>query len=116
REQNGSDSRISCIRSVPWHHNRARCICFHTAQKTLYKLGLYFNNLLGLHTVRFTMNTLCRFSIWCMAETKNFARFLIEPVFAVLDAIFPLCLHVLRVSLRDIFRSGSLRKVVNVHV
>ena len=64
----------------------------------------------------FAMDLLCRFGVWCMAETKNFPCLFVEPVFGVFNAIFPLRFHVLRVSLRDVFRSRSLRKIVNVHV
>jgi len=51
-----------------------------------------------------------------MRETKNFSATLVNPVFVVLNAVFPLRFHILRVSLCDIFRGGSLREIVNVHV
>ena len=62
------------------------------------------------------MDTLCRLGVWRMNETENFARLLIEPVFGVFDAVFSLRFHVFCVSLCDIFRSGSLRELMNVHV
>ena len=62
------------------------------------------------------MHTLCRLCVWRVCEAKNFVASLIDPVLVVFDAIFPLGFHILGVSLRDIFRSGSLRKIVNVHV
>ena len=51
-----------------------------------------------------------------MGEAKNFAATLVNPVFMVLDAILSLRFDIFRVSLRDIFRGSSLRKVVDVHV
>jgi len=65
--------------------------------------------------VGFAMNMFCGLSIWRMDETKNFARLLVDPIFAVFDAIFPLHFHVLRVSLGDIL-GGNLAQFVNVHV
>jgi hypothetical protein len=62
------------------------------------------------------MHTFCRFSVWCMTETKNFACLFVDPLLSVFNAIFALRFHILRVSLRDIFLGGALRKIMNVHV
>src|SRR5207248_8381369 len=87
-----------------------------TPPKAFHKLRLYLNQLLRHKAVRFAMDTLGCLGVWCMNKTKHFACLLVEPVFGVFDAIFPLRVHVFGVSLCDIFRSGSLRKIVNVHV
>jgi hypothetical protein len=62
------------------------------------------------------MDLFCCVGTWCVGKTKNFLTTLVDPVFAVLDAIFLLDLHVLRVRLSDVFRGCSLVKIVNVHV
>ena len=62
------------------------------------------------------MYALCCLSVWRMNEAKNLLSTLVHPVFGILDAVFPLRLHILRVRLRDVFWSRSLREIVNVHV
>ena len=79
-------------------------------------VGLYLDNFLSEQPVCFAMHTLCCLSVWRMDEAKNLARLLVDPIFVVLNSIFLLRFHIARVSFCDIFWSGSLRKIVNVHV
>ena len=115
-EQNGSDSRISFIGSATREKDRSGRICFRTAEEYFCYVGLHLDNFLGHHPVSFAMHTLCRLCVWRMCEAKNFVAILIDPVLVIFDAVFPLGFHILRVSFRDVFRSCSLRKIVNVHV
>ena len=91
-------------------------ICFGAAEEYFCDVGLYLDDLLGQQSVRFTMDASRRFCARRMGKTKNLARLFVDPIFVVLNAVFPLRFHILRVSLCDIFRSGSLREIVDVHV
>jgi len=85
-------------------------------KKYFCDVRLYLDDFLGQQSVRFTMDALCCLRVWRIHEAKNFVASLVHPVLVVLNAVFPLRFHILRVSLCDIFRGSSLREIVNVHV
>src|SRR5947207_15493498 len=116
REQDGSDAGISCISSSARQYNCSQVICFRAAEEYFCNVGLYLDDLLSQQPVRFTMDAGCCLCARRMGEAKNFAATLVNPVFMVLDAILSLRFDIFRVTLRDIFRGSSLRKVVDVHV
>src|SRR5206468_10902822 len=66
--------------------------------------------------VRFAMDLLGGFSVWCMAKAKDFAGGLIHPVLVIMNTVFPLDFDVLGVSLGHFFGGDSSRNLVNVHV
>ena len=72
-------------------------------------------NLLGQQPVGFAMNVFCGLGIWRIAEAKNLACLLVDPVFRVFNAIFPLGFHILRVCFGYFFGRNAAQ-FVNVHV
>src|SRR5262249_41027971 len=115
-EQNSSNSGIPHVGSGAWQNHCSCRVCFNASEKSFCDLGLYLDDLFCHHAMSFTMHTLGRLSVWCMAKTKDLACLFVEPVFAVFDAVFPLRFHIFGVSLGDILRGRPVRKIVNVHV
>src|SRR6476661_8541848 len=114
---NASRTIVSCTpSSTTREKDCSGWICFRSPEEHFCDVGFHLDNFLGHHSVSFAMHTLCRLCVWRMCEAKNFVASLIDPVLVIFDAVFPLDFHILGVSFRDVFRSCSLRKIVNVHV
>jgi hypothetical protein len=106
---------VARVGSAARQQNRSHVICFGAAKKYFCDVGLDLNDFLGQQSVSFAMDAGRRFCARRMGETKNFPATLVNPVLVVLNAVFPLRFHILRVSLCDIFRGSSLRKIMDVH-
>ena len=74
------------------------------------------NEPFGDEAVRLAMNFNGRLGIWRVTKTENLARFLVDPVLVIMDAIFVLHLNVFRVRFGNILGRNATRNLVNVHV